>query len=133
MADKLLFELVSPERMVMSEDVDRVTVPGTEGVFGVMPRHSPVMSSLRPGIVEILNDGANKHVFVRGGFAQVTPEGLTVLAEHAIPVDELDAAQLDQQIKDLEEDVADAKTDEARQKAQQELEYLKVVKSAHGA
>ena len=87
------FELVSPEKLLFTGDVEAVVVPGTEGEFTVLKDHAPVMSVLKPGIVEIDATGTAKtRLFVRGGFADVSPKGLTILAEYAIPLDELDAA-----------------------------------------
>ena len=112
-ADKVEFELVSPERLLLSAQVDMVVVPGAEGDFGVLPRHSPLISTLRPGVIRVFEGREVKQrIFVAGGFAEVTPERCTVLAEEAVPVGEIDAAKVDQQIKDLGEDMADAKTDE---------------------
>ena len=131
MADTLKFELVSPERLLMSSDVQQVTVPGSEGDFGVLPNHAPVLSTLRPGIIDVTDgDGKNDRIFVRGGFAEVNPGGLTVLAEEAIHMDDLDAAALAQQIQNAEEDVADATDDGKRQKAQETLDQLKQLQSA---
>lgn len=81
MADKLKFDLVSPERLVLSAEVDAVQVPGAEGDFGVLPNHSPVMSMLRPGTLTVENDGKSQSFELDGGFVDVTPEGVTVLAE----------------------------------------------------
>src|SRR5262245_37964005 len=93
------FELVSPERLLMSAQVQQVTVPGTEGLFTVMPNHAPVLSALRPGVVDdVTAEGAQERIFVRGGFAEVSNSGLTVLAEVAIPLTELDSAALDEQV-----------------------------------
>ena len=133
MAEKLHFDLVSPEALLMSEEVDMVTVPGTEGDFGVLAKHAPLISTLRPGVVTIAGatDGPDK-IFVRGGFAEVTPAGLTVLAEEAIPLEELDAATLEAQIRDAEEDVADANSDEARRLAQEQLDHLKELRAVIG-
>jgi F-type H+-transporting ATPase subunit epsilon len=133
MADKLSFDLVSPERLLLSEDVDMITVPGADGDFGVMAGHAPVISTLRPGVVEITGSakGAVK-IYVRGGFAEVTPAGLTVLAEEAIPLDELDTAALEQQIKNAEEDVKDGKSDETRRRAQEQLDHLKQLRVSLG-
>lgn len=114
-ADKVEFELVSPERLLVSEAVDMVVVPGAEGDFGVLPRHAPLISTLRPGIIRVFEGREVKErIFVAGGFAEVTPERCTVLAEEAVPVGEIDAAKLDQELKDLGEDLADAKTDEEK-------------------
>lgn len=131
MADKLHFNLVSPERELASEDVDQVDVPGSEGIFGVLARHAPVMANLAPGVIRIKNDGAERRIFVRGGFAEVTPAGLTVLAEEAIPVKELDAAAIAQRIRDCEQDIADADSTEAtRQRARDELVQLRELQAA---
>ena len=106
------FELVSPEKLLFSGSVEQVVVPGADGEFGVLAGHAPVMSTLKPGLLTIYADGAApRFLFVRGGFAEASPDGLTVLAELALPLEELDAARLAQEIKDAEEDVADA-TDE---------------------
>ncbi len=126
MADKLQFELVSPERLLLSEAVDMVTVPGKEGDFGVLAGHAPVMTTLRPGVINVDDAGRpQQRIFVRGGFAEVTPKGLTILAENAIPLAELDGAMLDQEIANAQEDVTDAKSDERRQSAQEKLDHLK--------
>tara|TARA_R110002110_G_scaffold34896_6_gene118325 strand:- start:2 stop:400 length:399 start_codon:yes stop_codon:yes gene_type:complete len=126
MADKLQFELVSPERLLLSEAVDMVTVPGKEGDFGVLAGHAPVMTTLRPGVINVDDAGRpQQRIFVRGGFAEVTPKGLTILAENAIPLAELDGAMLDQEIANAQEDVTDAKSDETRQSAQEKLDHLK--------
>lgn len=81
MADKLKFDLVSPERLVLSADVDAVQVPGAEGDFGVLPKHAPFMAMLRVGTLSVENDGKTQHFELDGGFVDVTPEGVTVLAE----------------------------------------------------
>ena len=126
MAEKLHFELVSPERLLMSESVDLVTLPGKEGDIGVLAGHAPLMTTLRPGVITVDDAGqASRRLFVRGGFAEVTPSGLTVLAEFSIPVEELDTARLDQEIGYAEEDLADARTEETRQAAQEKLDHLK--------
>ena len=127
----LKFELVSPERLLLSADVSQVTVPGTEGLFTVLPQHAPVLSTLRPGVVEVITaEGQNERIFVRGGFAEVNPHGLTILAEVAIPLAELDAAALEQQISNAEEDVGDAQDDETRRRAQESLDHLRELRNA---
>lgn len=130
MAEKLKFELVSPERLLMERDVDRVTVPGTEGDFGVLAGHAPVMSTVRPGMVSVLDDGAETRLFVRGGFAEVTPQGLVILAEQAINLDEISVEDLRQQVQNAREDVEDAKGDEALAEAQTALRHLEQVLEA---
>ena len=124
------FELVSPDKLVFSGPVEDVLVPGTEGDFVVLRDHAPVMTSLRPGIVDI-GEGGGKHtrLFVRGGFADVSPMGLILLAETAIPVDELSAERIGGEIKAAEEDLADAPED-SKQAAQEKLDRLKELKDA---
>ncbi len=113
------FELVSPERLLLSEDVEMVVVPGAEGDFGVLPRHTPMISIVRPGVIRVFENGAVKEsIFVAGGFAEVTPERCTVLADLAMPVGEIDRAATEQQLKDAREDLADAKDDQARKVAE---------------
>lgn len=125
MADKVAFELVSPERLIYAADVDMVVVPGAEGDFGVLPGHAPIISTLRPGALEVYEgDRIGERFFVVGGFAEVAGERLTVLAEESIPLDELDRAMLEQQIKNAEEDVADAQNDASRDKARERLDHL---------
>ncbi|HEY7766466.1 MAG TPA: F0F1 ATP synthase subunit epsilon [Aestuariivirgaceae bacterium] len=125
------FELVSPERLLISSEVQQVTVPGTEGLFTVLPNHAPVLSTLRPGVVEVVaEDGSTERIFVRGGFAEVNNLGLTVLAEVAIPLDELDSSALDQEVRNAEEDVADAQDDETRRRAQESLDHLRELRQA---
>lgn len=126
MAEPFQFELVSPEALLMSEEVEQVVVPGSEGDFAVLKGHAPVMSTLKPGVVEITVSGNDqKRIFVRGGFAEAGPESFTVLAEKAIPMEELDKDALAQEVQNAEEDVRDAKTDEVRAKAQEKLDQLK--------
>lgn len=126
----LPFELVSPERLVFSGAVTEVIVPGAEGEFGVLAGHAPFIGMLKAGILTIKGDGAPKSYFVRGGFAEVNPAGLTILAEEAKPVEELDLGALRLQIEDAKEDVADATTDEARQRASRHLGDLQQVYEA---
>lgn len=127
----LHFELVSPARLLFSGDVASVTLPGTEGEMGIYPGHSPVLTTLRPGVVTVTRDGgAAERIFVRGGMAEVNPQGLTLLAEVAIPMAELSAEALASQIRDAEEDVADAKPGENLRKATEVLNQLKALQSS---
>lgn len=130
MADKLHFSLVTPERELFSGEVDQVVVPGSEGDFGVLPNHAPVMSTIRPGWITVYAGGQVERVVVRAGFAEVTPQGLTILAEEATPVSQIDAASLDQRIRDAEEDLRDAADDAAKAAAQQQLGYLQTLRDA---
>ena len=128
MTDKISFDLVSPERLLLSTEAEMVTIPGTEGDMGVMAGHMPLISTLRPGVIAV--SGGDQRFYVMSGFAEVNPGKLTVLAEGAVPVAELDAAALDQRIKNTEEDVALAKSDSERAKAQEALDYLKGLRAA---
>ena len=115
MADKIEFELVAPERLLISGHFDMVVVPGEEGDFGVLASHSPVIATLRPGTIAIFEDGrVVNRVFVGSGFAEVTPDRLTVMAEQAVPIDEIDRAELEQTISELRDDIGIAR-DEAEQ------------------
>jgi F-type H+-transporting ATPase subunit epsilon len=127
----LHFELVSPARLLFSGSVASVTIPGTEGEMGIFPGHAPVLTTLKPGVVTVYKDGgATERIFVRGGMVEVNPQGLTLLAEVAIPMAELNAEALAKQIKNAEEDLADAKPGEATRKATEALDQLKALKSA---
>jgi|SRR5215469_10345598 len=131
MADKIAFDLVSPERLLLSEEAEMVTVPGTEGEFGVLSGHMPLISTLRPGVINV--QGAtlgDARFFVLGGFAEVNPEKITVLAEEAIPMEEVDAALLDERIRNAHEDIHIAKTDADRAKAVEFLDNLKLMRAA---
>jgi F-type H+-transporting ATPase subunit epsilon len=118
------FELVSPERLIYSGAVTEVIVPGTEGEFGILAGHAPFVSTLKPGVLTIKGDGAPVKLFVRGGFAEANPQGLTVLAETAVPLEEMKTDRLAVMIKDAQEDVEDAKDDVTRAKRQTLLEDL---------
>jgi F-type H+-transporting ATPase subunit epsilon len=129
-ADKLQFALVSPERELFHGEVDQVVVPGAEGEFGVLPQHAPLMSTIKPGALRIFNDGAETRIFVNGGFADVTPDGLTVLAEDAIDLSGLDAAKVDQDLRDAREDVSGAKDDAKRAAAEARVARLEALRGA---
>lgn len=109
------FELVSPEKILVSEEVKMVVVPGEHGDFGVLAQHAPLLSAIRPGIVSVTGlTGDVRRIFVAGGFADVSPSLLSVLAEDAVNVDELDKGQLEQNLKNLEDDLGFAKDDPAK-------------------
>jgi len=131
MVDKIAFDLVSPERLLLSDAADMVTVPGTEGYMGVMAGHAPIISTLRPGTITV--QGATEgdiRYFVRGGFTEITTQKIKVLAEEAIPLAEVNAATLDQRIKDAEEDVTATKSDAEKARAIEALDDLKQVRAA---
>lgn len=101
------FELVSPERKLLSEPAKMVIVPGSEGDFGVLPNHSALVSGIRPGVLTVYRDGTAEpmRIFIAGGFADVSPDNLTVLAEEAVLVGDIDTAELEQAIRNLTEDL----------------------------
>jgi F-type H+-transporting ATPase subunit epsilon len=125
------FELVSPEKLLFTGDVESVVVPGIEGQFTVLKDHAPVMTVLKAGIVEIEETAAKKtRLFVRGGFADVADGGLTLLAEQASPLEQFDSSRLAAEIKNAEEDLADARTEEAKKLAAEKLDQLNELKEA---
>ncbi|MGA8321633.1 MAG: F0F1 ATP synthase subunit epsilon [Xanthobacteraceae bacterium] len=129
----LHFEFVSPERVLFSGVVDQVDLPGAEGDMGILPLHAPIVTVLRPGIVTVFNGGRRDPYVVVGGFAEMSPAGLTILADQATPRDEFDMTMLASEIKDAEEDVADAKDDAQRDNLKRHLEQLKSLQAALGA
>ena len=124
------FELVSPERLIFSGEVEQVVVPGSEGVFTVLANHAPMMSTIRPGVIEVTTSGAANKLFVRGGFADVSPKGLTILAEQAVPLAELDSAKIDAELRAAEEDLEDASTDATRAAAALRRDQLREMRAA---
>lgn len=131
MADKVHFELVSPEKLLFSADVEQVVVPGSEGDFGVLPDHAPLVALLRSGVVEVYEDGkVTSRLFVRGGFAQVTPEGLTILAEDAIDLASSSKAEWQARLKDAEADIAASADDSQRASAEARAQAIREVLDA---
>lgn len=128
MADTFKFELVSPERLLLSTEVEAATIPGSDGDMTVMARHAPMMTTLRAGLVE----AGGKSIFVRGGFAEVGARGLTVLAEQAVPVEELDAKAFDAALAVIDADLAAAGDDVARQRAEERRGQIMSVRAALG-
>ncbi len=131
MADKITFDLVSPEQLLLSEDADMVTIPGTEGVMGVMAGHMPLITTLKPGVISV--DGgaqANQRFVVLGGFAEVTQTKVTVLAEEAIPAADFDVAALDARIAAATENLGRAATDAEKLARQAALDGLEQLRSA---
>lgn len=103
------FELVSPEKLLMSEPVEMVVVPGTEGDVGVLPGHSLLIAAVRPGVIDIHEGGqVRESIFVAGGFAEVSPERCTVLAEEAVPVADIDRAEAEKRLEDAKQALAEA-------------------------
>jgi F-type H+-transporting ATPase subunit epsilon len=123
------FDLVSPEKLLFSGEVDQVDVPGSEGDFGVLAGHAPLVTTLRPGILTMYRESGNLRVVVDGGFAEVGPSGLTVLADMAVPVEDFDREVLAGVIKDAAEDVADAADPAQRDKLADKLDKLKALQA----
>ncbi len=125
------FELVSPERLLVSEQVESVVIPGTEGEMTVMANHAPVMATVKPGVVTVKPvSGAEQRYVVFGGFADILPEGCTLLAESAVAIGDINKADLASRIQDAKDDLADAKTDEERTKAEEFLNHLATLHDA---
>jgi F-type H+-transporting ATPase subunit epsilon len=115
MADKVQFELVSPERLLVSEAVDMVVVPGSEGDFGVLPGHAPFISTVRPGVIEVYEGTTvTERIFVAGGFAEVSNDRCTVLAEQAAPITDVNRAEVEGDLRRLNEELAAARDDAER-------------------
>ena len=127
MSESFQFDLVSPEKLLMSDAVEQVTVPGADGQFTVLKGHAPFLSTLKPGVLDITAaDGSSQQIYVRGGFADVNASGLTVLAEQAMPMEEVNAKIMAQHVTDAQEDLADAGDDaDKRAVAQKQLDDLK--------
>jgi len=131
MAEAFQFELVSPERLLVSEQVEAVVIPGAEGEMTVMANHAPVMTTIKPGVVTVKTAGGKEERYVVfGGFADIVPAGCTLLAESAVAVGDIDRADLARRIQDAKEDAADAKDDQSRSKAEQFLAQLTTLESA---
>ncbi|MDX8446503.1 F0F1 ATP synthase subunit epsilon [Mesorhizobium captivum] len=131
MAEAFKFELVSPERLLVSEEVEFVVIPGAEGEMTVMAQHAPVMTTIKPGVVTVKTAaGREERYVVFGGFADILPSGCTLLAESATHVNDIDRADITRRIQEAREDAADAKDDEARAKAEQFLSQLTTLEGA---
>ncbi len=131
MAEAFQFELVSPERLLVSEKVESVVIPGADGEMTVMANHAPVMSTIKPGVVTVNPvSGEKERYVVFGGFADILPSGCTLLAESAVAVKNIDKADLARRIQDAREDVNDAKDHTARSKAEEYLHHLTTLEGA---
>ena len=131
MAEAFQFELVSPERLLVSERVEFVVIPGAEGEMTVMANHAPVMTTIKPGVVTVKTAaGETERYCVFGGFADILPTGCTLLAESAVATTAIDRDDLANRIQDAREDVADAKDDQTRTKAEQYLSHLTTLEAA---
>jgi F-type H+-transporting ATPase subunit epsilon len=125
MAATFNFELVTPERLLLSGAAEQVVVPGAEGDFAVLAGHAPVISTLRPGILEITLTDGKQRIFVKKGVAEADPERLTILAQTAVAVESLDAAAIASELKSAEAELAEAKDDQSKRMAEMLVELLK--------
>jgi F-type H+-transporting ATPase subunit epsilon len=131
MAEAFKFELVSPERLLVSEEVQSVVIPGAEGEMTVLANHSPVMTTIKPGVVTVKSVGGQEERYVVfGGFADILPSGCTLLAESATSVKDIDRAELARRIQEAREDAADAKDDEDKTRAEAFLAQLTTLEGA---
>jgi F-type H+-transporting ATPase subunit epsilon len=135
MVDKVVFELVSPERLLFSADVDMVVVPGSEGDFGVLPGHAPFISTVRAGVLDVYDGGINPaniktRIFVAGGFAETAESRLIVLAEEAVPVADLDRGSIEARLADAQSRLQAAATDEQRAQAQRAVNVAEAMLAA---
>ena len=134
MAEAFKFELVSPERLLVSKEVEAVVIPGADGEMTVLAQHAPAMTTIKPGVVTVKPvSGADERYVVFGGFADILPEGCTLLAESAVEVKDIDREDLASRIQNAKEDVADAKDDAARTRAEQYLANLTTLEAALAA
>jgi F-type H+-transporting ATPase subunit epsilon len=130
MAQAFKFDLVSPERLLLSASVDSVIIPGSEGEMTVMAMHAPTMTALRPGVVTVSHSGKTERYVVFGGFADITPETCTLLAESAVNVADIDKSDLARRIENAREDLKDAKDEASRSRATEYLDHLTTLQSA---
>ena len=127
MADKLNFDLVAPEARVFQGEVDMVVVPGSEGDFGVLAGHAPFMSTIRSGAIAIHEGAEIRRTFIHGGFAEVTPDGLTILAEEAIDLSEVDPADVERQLTEAREEIGQARDEDETREAQNRVEKFEAL------
>lgn len=122
MAEKIKFELVSPAKLLVSQPVDMVVVPGTEGDFGALALHAPMIATVRPGVIDVHDNGkvANQ-IFVAGGFAEVNEERVTVLAEEAFALAEVTKEMAEKRVKSARQALADAKSDLEKSVAEKQM------------
>jgi len=128
---KVSFRLVMPERELLATEADMVVVPGSEGDFGVLPGHAPLISTVRPGVLEVYQGGKVEQRFlVAGGFAEVTPERCTVLADEAVPFEQVTSAQLDERERVARTDITEASTPAEKATAEKNLAIAQDLKRA---
>ncbi len=131
MAEKIQFELVSPAKLLVSRPVDMVVVPGTEGDFGALARHAPVIATVRPGVIDVYEaDKVSERIFVAGGFAEVNEERVTVLAEEAIPVGDISNETVSARLQAAQDALNAAKTDAEKSAAEQLVLVAEALRAA---
>lgn len=131
MAETFKFELVSPERLLVSEEVEAVVIPGVEGEFTAMANHSPLMTTVKPGVVSVrFGGGREERYVVFGGFADVVPERCTLLAESASHVDQVDRDEISRRIREAREELENVSEDEHRTRLEQMLGHLATLEDA---
>jgi F-type H+-transporting ATPase subunit epsilon len=131
MTPTIEFELVSPERLLKSTLVEMVVVPCVEGDIGVLPGHSPLIATVRPGVIDIHEQGrVVERIFVAGGFAEVSPERCTVLAEEAVPVADLARGEVEQRLAKAKEALGDAETDAQKKTAERRIRVAEAMLAA---
>jgi F-type H+-transporting ATPase subunit epsilon len=128
MASTMKFELVSPERVLLSGDAEQVLIPGAEGDMGILPGHAPVVSTLRPGILEIALTSSKSRIFVKSGFAEVSPDRVTVLADRAFDMADMDQARIASELEAAEAELAAASDDDTRFHASEAVSVLSRMK-----
>lgn len=130
MAQTFTFELVSPERVLLSVDAEQVELPGSDGDMTVLPGHAPVVSALRPGTIHARTAGSKTAIFVQGGVADIRPGAVVVLAEKAFATDEVDVRQIERELAVVEEALAAEKDDEARRHLGIAIDQMKAILAA---
>jgi F-type H+-transporting ATPase subunit epsilon len=124
------FDLVSPEKIAFSGEVEQVDIPGVDGDFGVMAGHSPLVASVRPGVMTVTVGGKHEKIIVLGGLAEISEKGLTVLADTATSLAELDKAAFANQIAEMEENLKEEEPGNALDRAITRLDHFKAIQSA---
>jgi F-type H+-transporting ATPase subunit epsilon len=131
-ADTFEFELVAPEKLIFSDNIEFVVVPGAEGDFGVLPGHALMLSTIRPGLIEIYeNDKPKEHFFVGGGFAEVTPERCTVLSTESLNLAEYDEDHARKRLEIAERQIGETSSDTEREKYEKEVEVVQALMAAY--
>ncbi len=132
-AGKVMFELASPEALLVSANVDMVVVPGVEGDFGVLPGHAPFISAVRPGVIDVYQgDKIERRLFVSDGFAEVNERRCTVLSSEAYPLEELDRGEVEARLRESEDELRDADTDDEREAAEKDIAICEAMLAALG-